>query len=357
MSAEVAIRHRLGDFTLDVAFAAASGGVTALLGPSGAGKTSIVRVLAGLTRPAQGRVVLEGRTVLDTKAGIFVPPEKRRAGLVFQDARLFPHMSVEKNLLFGWRRSPVRADAAEIARTIALLGLAPLLARAPKHLSGGEKSRVALGRALLAAPDILLLDEPLANLDAARRADILPWLERLRDIARIPIFYVSHSLDEVARLADRVVLLNAGRVTAEGSVFELLAGLGAEKPLGAVLEASVAGAEDGLTTLLFDGGKLFVAEASERGRHIRVRIGADEILIAREAPRAISANNILPVTVLDVKFEGARADVAMRCGTARLVARVTAASAKRLQLEPGVSAFAVIKSVTVEGGGAFPGKM
>ena len=187
MSAEVAIRHRLGEFTLEVAFTAASGGVTALFGPSGAGKTSIVRVLAGLTRPANGRVVLEGRTVLDTKAGIFVPPEKRRAGLVFQDARLFPHMSVEKNLLFGWRRSTVRADPAEIARTIALLGLGPLLARAPKHLSGGEKSRVALGRALLASPDILLLDEPLASLDAARRADILPWLERLRDIARIPL--------------------------------------------------------------------------------------------------------------------------------------------------------------------------
>lgn len=357
MSAEVAIRHRLGEFTLEVAFTAASGGVTALFGPSGAGKTSIVRVLAGLTRPANGRVVLEGRTVLDTKAGIFVPPEKRRAGLVFQDARLFPHMSVEKNLLFGWRRSTVRADPAEIARTIALLGLGPLLARAPKHLSGGEKSRVALGRALLASPDILLLDEPLASLDAARRADILPWLERLRDIARIPIFYVSHSLDEVARLADRVVLLNAGRVTAEGSVFELLAGLGAEKPLGAVLEARVAGTEDGLTTLLFDGGKLFVTEAGERGRRIRLRIGADEILVAREAPRAISANNILPVTVLDVRPEGARAEVIMRCGTARLVARVTAASVKRLQLEPGVSAFAVIKSVIVEGGGAFPGKV
>jgi molybdate transport system ATP-binding protein len=357
MSAQVSIRHRLGDFNLDVTFAAASGGVTALFGPSGAGKTSIVRVLAGLTRPTNGRVVLEGRTVLDTEAGIFVPPEKRRAGLVFQDARLFPHMSVKNNLLFGWRRGAVRADAAQIARTIALLGLEPLLARAPKYLSGGERSRVALGRALLASPDILLLDEPLASLDAARRADILPWLERLRDIARIPIFYVSHSLDEVARLADRVVLLDAGRVTAEGSVFELLAGLGAEKPLGAVLEARVAGIEGGLTTLLFDGGKLFVAEAAERGKRIRVRIGADEILIAREAPKAISANNILPVTILDVRRDGARAEVVMRCGTARLVARVTAASVNRLQLGPNVAAFAVIKSVIVEGGGAFPGKV
>jgi molybdate transport system ATP-binding protein len=334
-----------------VAFTAASRGVTALFGPSGAGKTSIVRVLAGLTRPAQGRVVLEGRTVLDTEAGIFVPPEKRRAGLVFQDARLFPHMSVEKNLLFGWRRSARRADAAQIALTIGLLGLEPLLARAPKHLSGGEKSRVALGRALLTSPDILLLDEPLASLDAGRRADILPWLERLRDIARMPIFYVSHSLDEVARLADWVVLLEAGRVAAEGSVFDLLAGLGAEKPLGAVLEATVASAgEDGLSTLIFDGGELLVADAGETGKRVRVRIGADEILIARQAPVEISANNILPVVISQIRLAGARADVTMQCGAARLVSRVTAASVQRLQLAEGVCAFAVIKSVIVEGG-------
>ena len=350
MSAEIAIRHVLGDFTLDVAFTAASGGVTALFGPSGSGKSSIVHALAGLTRPAQGRIVLEGRTVLDTEAGIFVPPEKRRAGLVFQDARLFPHMNVEKNLLFGWRRSETRAGANEVAHTVALLGLEPLLKRAPRHLSGGEKSRVALGRALLASPDILLLDEPLASLDAARRAEILPWLERLRDIARIPIFYVSHSLDEVARLADRVVLLEAGRVTAQGSVFDLLAGLGAEKPLGAVLEATVGGVQDGLTTLIFEGGRLLVAEAPEMGKRVRVRIGADEILIAREAPTAISANNILPVTIAGVRLDGVRAEVEMRCGSARLVARVTAASVQRLQLAPGLSAFAVIKSVTVEGG-------
>ena len=349
MSAEVAIRHRHGNFTLDVAFTAASGGVTALFGPSGAGKTSIVHALAGLMRPAQGRIVLEGRTVLDTGIGLFVPPEKRRIGLVFQDARLFPHMSVEKNLLFGWRRSPERAAADEIARTVRLLGLETLLGRAPKNLSGGEKSRVALGRALLASPDILLLDEPLASLDAARRAEILPWLERLRDIARIPIFYISHSLDEVARLADRVVLLDTGRVTAEGSVFDLLAGLGAEKPLGAVLEAWTGDIQDGLQTLKFDGGRLLVTDAHETGKRVRVRIGADDILIAREAPRGISANNILPVTISRVRLDGPRAEVEMHCGRARLVARVTAASVSRLDLAPDIAAFAVIKSVMVEG--------
>ena len=350
MSAEVAIRHAYGNFTLDVAFTAASGGVTALFGPSGSGKTSIVHALAGLMRPTEGRIVLEGRTVLDTKADLFVPPEKRRIGLVFQDARLFPHMSVEKNLLFGWRRSTERATPDEIARTVSLLGLEKLLARAPKNLSGGEKSRVALGRALLASPDILLLDEPLASLDAARRAEILPWLERLRDIARIPIFYVSHSLDEVARLADRVVLLDGGRVTAEGSVFDLLAGLGAEKPLGAVLEARAGDVQDGLQILLFDGGRLMVTDMHAPGARVRVRIGADDILIAREAPRGISANNILPVTISSVRLDGPRAEVEMHCGRARLVARVTAASVSRLGLGPDAAAFAVIKAVIVEGG-------
>ena len=348
MSAEVFVRHIQGDFTLDACFTAASGGVTALFGPSGAGKSSIVHALAGLIRPDEGRIVLEDRVVLDTSAGIFVPPEKRRAGLVFQDARLFPHMSVENNLLFGWRRAGKRAGKDEISRTVALLGLDTLLARSPRHLSGGEKSRVALGRALLASPDILLLDEPLASLDAGRRAEILPWLEKLRDIARIPIFYVSHSLDEVARLADRVILLERGRVTAQGSVFELLAGLGAEKPLGAVLEAQCTGTEAGLTKLVFDGGTLLVAEPAAPGVRMRVRIGADEILIARDIPTAISANNILPVTISAVRLDGAKAEVEMRCGSARLVARLTAASVQRLELAAGVAAFAVIKSVTVE---------
>ena len=348
MSAEIAIRHRQGAFLLDVAFTAERG-VTALFGPSGAGKTSIVHVLAGLIRPDHGRIALEGHIVLDTDKGLFVPSEKRRAGLVFQDARLFPHMSVETNLLFGWRRMGKRADAAEITRIIRLLGLEKLLQRSPKHLSGGEKSRVALGRALLATPDILLLDEPLASLDQERRAEILPWLERLRHIARVPIFYVSHSLDEVARLADQVVLLDKGKVVGFGSVFEVLAGHGAEKKLGAVLEANVGEKDGDLTALIFDGGKLLVAESGETGKKLRVRIGADDILIAREAPTAISANNILPAIIENVSLEGARAEIVLRCGSARLVARVTAASARRLELAKDLPVFAVIKSVTVEG--------
>lgn len=351
MSVEAHIRHRHGDFTLDVAFRAQGGGVTALFGPSGSGKTSIVRALAGLMRPDYGRIVVGGALVLDTAANIFVPPERRRCGTMFQDARLFPHMSVEDNLKFGWRRARERAGPEEIARLVGVLGLEPLLARSPRHLSGGEKSRVALGRALLSSPRILLLDEPLAGLDAARREEILPWLERLRDVARMPMIYVSHAIDEVARLADQVVLLKDGRVVAQGPASGLLTGLGTPSgaALGALIDTVVTGLRaDGLTGLAFDGGEFAVPLSAEPGRRLRVRIAAEDILIARSEPRDISANNVLGVTVIGIAFAGALADVELAAGTSRLVARITASSARRLALAPGVSAFAVIKSVAVD---------
>ncbi|MBU6298525.1 MAG: molybdenum ABC transporter ATP-binding protein, partial [Alphaproteobacteria bacterium] len=221
MSLDVVLRHRYGGFTLDASFSAERG-VTALFGPSGAGKSTIVGAIAGLLRPQQGRIAVNGRVLLDTAARIFVPAEHRRAAVVFQDARLFPHMSVEDNLKFGWRRAQAKTDAGTVAHIVDLLGLGGLLARRPRHLSGGEKSRVALGRALLAAPDMLLLDEPLATLDAARRAEILPYLEKLARETKLPMLYVSHAVEEVARLADTVVVLENGRVKTQGSVFDLL---------------------------------------------------------------------------------------------------------------------------------------
>lgn len=351
MSVEAQIRHRFGGFTLDVNFRAADGGVTALFGPSGSGKTSIVRALAGLMRPDQGRISIGGVPVLDTKANIFVPPEQRRAGMMFQDARLFPHMSVEDNLRFGWRRAKDQAPPQEIARLIHVLGLEPLLARRPRHLSGGEKSRVALGRALLSSPRILLLDEPLASLDVARRQDILPWLERLRDIARMPMIYVSHAIDEVARLADQVVMLRDGAVVGQGPASEMLTGLGnqAGAMLGALIDTEVTGLRaDGLTGLNFDGGSFAVPVALAAGRRLRVRIAAEDILVARSEPRDISANNVLPVTVVAVRFHETLAEVELAAGSARLVARITAASARRLALMPGLSAFAIVKSVVVD---------
>jgi molybdate transport system ATP-binding protein len=357
MSVAVSLQHNFGTFALDVAFEARDAAVTALFGPSGSGKTSIVNAIAGLVKPDQGRIAINGRTVLDTSSGVFVPPQHRRVGYVFQDARLFPHMTVEKNLLFGWRRSAVRAEPDEIARVIAMLGLSHLMARYPAALSGGEKSRVALGRALLASPEILLLDEPLAALDAARRNEILPYLERLRDEAKLPMIYVSHALDEVARLAHAIVVLKDGRVVQQGSVFDLATALDARAilgmpPLGAVLDVTIAAHRDaeGLSILAFGGGMLTVARiAKEVGAALRVRIRAEDIMLAVEEPRGISANNILPAKIAALSAtDGAHADVQLSCGTARLVSRITRASVQRLGLTTGQDVFAIVKAVTVD---------
>jgi molybdate transport system ATP-binding protein len=353
MSVEVALRHRFGTFALDVAFKIERTGVTALFGPSGAGKTSIINAVAGLFRPDEGRIVIDGRVVLDTKAGVFVPARERRAGYVFQNSRLFPHMSVENNLRFGWRRAQNPASESEIAHVVALLGLSHLLTRAPLALSGGEKGRVALGRALLAAPDILLLDEPLAALDAARRGEILPYLERLRDETKLPMIYVSHAIDEVARLSDEIVVLRDGCSVEQGSVFDLLTRLDGDiDPVGAVLDAKVLShrCEDGLSVLSFDGGRLIVSRiARPEGTRVRVRIRAEDIMLAREEPRAISANNVLPAHVVAIRQDtGPQAEVQLACGALRLVARITRASVARLELAHDVPVFAIIKSVIVD---------
>jgi molybdate transport system ATP-binding protein len=350
MTAEIFLRHRFGAFTLDAAFVM-RGGVTALFGPSGSGKTSVVSAIAGLLRPRDGRIALDGRVVLDSKARIFVPAEARRIAVVFQDARLFPHMNVENNLLFGWRRTPQKADAATIGHVIDLLGLGALLRRGPHRLSGGEKSRVALGRALLASPQMLLLDEPLASLDAERRGEILPYLEKLARETKLPMLYVSHAVDEVARLADEIVVLRDGRVTAQGTVFDLLTDVDAiagVPPLGAVFDAKLAGVREGLSLLAFDGGVLVVKMLSlETGARVRVRLRAEDIMLAREEPRAISANNVLSCVIAALRTKNGEADVQLLCGATKLVARITDASRVRLGLEPGVSVFAIVKSVTV----------
>ena len=356
MSISVQFRHDFGGFTIDAAFEIPRPGITALFGPSGSGKTSIVNAIAGLLKPKQGRIVIGDDVVLDTQSHIFVPPRLRRIGYVFQDSRLFPHLSVENNLRFGWRRSATRADEAEFARIVALLGLQPLLARRPLKLSGGEKSRVALGRALLSSPRLLLLDEPLSALDGARKAEIVPYLERLRDEAKLPMLYVSHSLDEVARLADEVIVLRTGRIVAQGPVFDMLASLefsdvtGAPA-YGAVIDTRVAAHRaDGLSVLSFDGGELIVPLLPVPvGTPLRVRIRAEDVMLAIEEPHGISANNIVRGTVTAIRETGpSHADVQLLCGRARLLARITRASVHRLALVPGSTVFAIAKSVIVD---------
>lgn len=348
MSIEVSLRHSFGAFTLDAEFHAGPG-ITALFGPSGSGKTSIVNAIAGLIHPRDGRIVVEDRVLLDTKNNTDIPAHQRRIACVFQGSRLFPHMDVKTNLLFGWRRAQTSASDDEIARIIAMLGLEHLLARKPASLSGGEKSRVALGRALLSSPSLLLLDEPLAALDDARKGEILPYLERLRD--EVPMLYVSHSVDEVLRLANDVVLLRDGRVAGVGSVFQFASGEIGNAATGGVIDARITShREDGLSELSFGGGTLIVSRVNRAiGSSLRVRIRAEDVMLAREEPRAISANNVLPAEILDVReTSAAQADIILRCGAAHFAARITRASLARLGLAPGQKVFAIVKSVTID---------
>lgn len=356
MSIEVAVRQDYGAFSLDVAFDAAATGITALFGPSGAGKTTVLNAIAGLSRPRVGRIAVGQHVLFDSESGKWVPARQRRIGYVFQDARLFPHLSVEGNLRFGWRRAPSRMSEPEIARIVEMLGLAPLLGRKPATLSGGEKGRVALGRALLANPELLLFDEPLAALDAARKNEILPYLERLRDEARLPMLYVSHSLDEVSRLANDIVLLQQGRVVASGSLFDVLTDLELTdftggSPYGTVLETRITRRleADGLSILSFPGGELAVPLLEKPvGQGLRTHVRAEDVMLAREEPRAISANNVLPVVIAAIRSaSGGHVDVRLLCGSTALVARITRASSLRLELAEGMHLFAIIKSVTV----------
>lgn len=357
MSVEIAIAHRFGDFGLDVDFVVDRPGITALFGPSGSGKTTTIDAVAGLLKPDRGRIAVNGDTLLDTGRQIHVPPRKRRFGYVFQDARLFPHLSVRANLLFGWKRAPNRAPQAEVDRIIALLGLAHLLARAPRTLSGGERQRAALGRALLANPVLLLLDEPLAALDQPRKQEILPYLERLRDEAKTPMLYVSHSIDEVTRLADRMIVLNDGAVAAQGTVFDIMSRLDlfpltGRFEAGAVIEARVAAHDERhhLTELTFDGQSLYVPRIdAPPGTPVRMRIRARDVTLALDRPTRISANIVLPATIVEIRSDpGAHADVQLACGNAKLIARITRHSVERLELEPGVAVFALVKSITVD---------
>jgi molybdate transport system ATP-binding protein len=354
MSLDVDIDHALGSFRLAARFAAQPG-VTALFGRSGSGKTTLVNIVGGLIRPDRARVVVDGETLVDTERGLFVPKHRRRVGYVFQDSRLFPHLSVRRNLLYGrWFAFGDGGVAGDFASVVELLGIGHLLERRPDSLSGGEKQRVAIGRALLARPRLLLMDEPLASLDEQRRAEILPYLERLRDGAGVPILYVSHSVAEVARLATTVVILAEGRVTAVGPVLDILP-LADASDAGSVLDAVVARHDEAfqLTTLSSRAGELQVPRlAAGVGAHVRAYIRARDVMLSLKPPEEISALNVLAGKVAEIapanSGGGAQADVRLDCGGAVLLARLTAKSVQRLALAPGRPVYAVIKSVSFE---------
>ena len=353
----VQLTHHYPGFALDVSFAAPPG-ITALFGKSGSGKTTVVNAVAGLLRPESGRVEVQGSVLLDTLAGIHVPPRRRRIGYVFQDGRLFPHLSVRENLLYGRRFAPrtnrSAAPAGELDSIVAMLDIAPLLPRRPAGLSGGERARVAIGRALLSRPQLLILDEPLAALDEARRAEILPYLERLRDESQVPMLYISHAMAEVSRLATTLVLIEGGRVVAAGPLSDLstdpavAAHEGADA--GAVLVGRIADHEpDGLTRIATAGGDLLVPlVATAIGQSVQLRVRAGDVIVSLDRPARTSALNVLPARMGAMQADGTsvlvRLDLAPRTA---LLARVTRRSAEALALRPGLACFATVKSIAL----------
>jgi len=362
MSLSIDVRHRLGSFELEAAFASA-GGITAVFGASGCGKTSLVNIIAGLIRPDFARISVGDTVLVDTARGIDVPPHQRRIGYVFQEARLFPHMTVESNLAYGEWFTPKAQRYAARTQILDLLGIAHLLKRRPRDLSGGEKQRVAIGRALLASPRLLLMDEPLASLDAARKAEIMPYLERLRDEVKIPIVYVSHSVAEVMRLATDVAVLSQGKLAAFGPAAEIAQRLDLvpddeREEGGVIIDMQVAAHDAGfdLTRLASGAGDIYVpGRLGPEGTPARVRIRARDVMLALEEPRNISALNILRGTVAEISSAGpSSVNVRLDCGGAAVVARITRHSASALGLAPGTPAFAVVKAVSVSGPTAEP---
>lgn len=339
MTLAVDIAKSWPGFDLSVAFEAPAG-VSALFGPSGAGKTSVARAVAGLLRPDRGRITLDGA---DLSA---LPPHRRGVGYVFQEPRLFPHMTVARNIGYGGPPDP---------ELIELLGIAPLMDRRPGALSGGEAQRVAIARALAAAPRIVVMDEPLSALDAPRRDEVLPWLERLRDARRVPILYVSHAMEEVARLADWLVVIDGGRVRRAGAAEEVLSdpalvSLIGPRQAGARLSGKVTelNRADGLARVSTPIGPLIVpGRAAALGAPVRLRIPAADVILATARPEGLSALNVLPVTVLDLSPSGTGMAVALRAGSGRLLAHVTARSAVVMGLAPGQEIFAIVKATAV----------
>lgn len=359
----IAVQKQEGPFALDVELEA-SAGVTGIIGPSGAGKSMLLSTIAGLADPDEGTIRLDGQILFDTARNINLSPEHRELGMVFQDARLFPHMTVKSNLTFSRRQS--RAALSALDEIVDLLDIGSLLSRRPHHLSGGEKQRVAIGRALLSSPAALLMDEPLASLDLARRREIMPFLERLRHRFDLPILYVSHNLDETLRLADSVIVMDQGQVLARGSVEETLSRIDVqslilggvksnEHPEPVTIAAATIGkqSDDGLFAIETPWGALTAPNITGRyGDQVRLRIRARDLVLSTTEPAGLSIRNVIAGEVGTMTEAGAaQIDVLVRPSyepNAQPVwARITKRAATELNLQPGLPIWALLKAVVL----------
>ncbi|HEX3395297.1 MAG TPA: molybdenum ABC transporter ATP-binding protein [Steroidobacteraceae bacterium] len=352
---KVAAQKHRGAFTLDANFELPTPGVVALFGRSGCGKTTLVNVIAGLLVAERGLIALDDAVLLDTDRGVDVPPEKRRIGYVFQDARLFPHLKVAANLRYALTRAATAAFVG-LDQVVELLDLGPLMARHTHQLSGGERQRVAIGRALLSQPSLLLLDEPLASLDASRREEVLPYLESLRDHLAIPMVYVSHNFDEVLRLATHLVLMESGKTIAQGDLGEMSlhprvrAIIGADA-VGAIVDGTVLGTDSssGLTRVQVGLSELKVhCGAAGPGTKLRVQLLARDLIVATEAPRHLSVRNSLKGLVTSVAHDVEDSDlITIDIGGILVIARVTKAATSELGLAPGKAVWALVKTASL----------
>lgn len=355
---DVRLHLKYSAFALEVDLHLPGRGVTALYGHSGSGKTTCLRCIAGLERAADGFVQVNDEVWQDSRSGLFVPPHKRALGYVFQEASLFPHLSVRANLEFGLKRIPRGQRRVDMAQATELLGIGHLLERHPQHLSGGERQRIGIARALLTSPRLLLMDEPLAALDSKRKSEILPYLERLHDELDIPVLYVSHAQDEVARLADHIVLLRDGKALASGPIGETLARLDLPLALGddaGVVISGTVSAYDAhyqLLSLQLPGSALHMRVAHAPlalGKALRIKVQARDVSLNVQAEEHSSILNRLPVTVIQEIAADNNAHVLVRldAGGTPLLARITRFSRDQLQLHPGQTLWAQIKAVAV----------
>ena len=352
MSLRITINHQIEGFDLSVAFSAQKG-VTALFGPSGSGKTTVLKAIAGLLRPNAGQIEIASNLVFDSDKGIDYPAHKRQVGYVFQDARLFPHFTVKGNLEYGNKFAGRGRKLDD--QIVDLLGIGPLLSRRIDGLSGGERQRIAIARALFSDPKILLLDEPMAALDEARKREIFPYLERLRDEAGLPIIYVSHTLSEVARLASQIATLKGGKMMFFGSTEDVMSDPALVQDLGIRTAGSVLKARvdkhfpDGISKLQTSAGKIFIPSVTApEGVVVNLRILARDVIISLSKPNDISALNILPAKVVSIKKgDGPGTIVELVSGEDKILARITTRSAEALGISLNKPCFAIIKSLSI----------